>query len=158
MTFCAFVCAGLINGLVGCGSSDSSDLNSTDPRNYGPNPDLTPGELCTPEDPDFDGYRYAQRIPHCRRHVTRDDKYDIGKTYGISPDQFHKYEFDHYLSLSYGGSNSDLNVWPLIKPIAREKSRYEQYLFDEVSSGRMTQVQAVENIKSWRPENTNTQY
>lgn len=152
MSFCALVCAGLINGLVGCGSPNSSALNSNDDaETYGPDPRLTPGLLCDRNDADFDGYRYRQNIPHCRRHVTSGDKVAIGATYGLDESKFYKYEFDHFIPLSIGGSNDAKNVWPLIKHLAREKSKFEQELFDNVSVGNLTQAQAVDMIRNWKP-------
>jgi hypothetical protein len=69
-------------------SAPSAIASGADDRN----PELTPGEKCTRDDPDFQEYRYAERIPYCRRHVTHGDKVAIGRTYGIDEADFHLYQ------------------------------------------------------------------
>ena len=43
---------------------------------------LTPGALCTTDDPNFDGLRYPEQIAHCRRNVSRAEKNRIAAAYG----------------------------------------------------------------------------
>ncbi len=113
-------------------------------------PELTPGDLCTPADADFDERRYEEQIPHCRRNVTRSDKVRIGAAYGLDPSVFAQYQFDHFIPLSLGGSNDDENVWPLLVAHARRKAQLEQDLFNQLSRGDITQAEAIDEIRAWR--------
>lgn len=113
-------------------------------------PELTPGDLCTTADADFDEFRYEERIAHCRRNVSRSDKVRIGASYGLEPAVFSQYQFDHFIPLSLGGSNADENVWPLLVAHARRKAQLEQDLFNRLSQGVLTQAEAIEEIRAWR--------
>ena len=116
-----------------------------------PDPKLTPGTLCTESDPNFDGYRYPEHVPHCRRNVTQEMKKQIGREYGVAVSDFSKYEFDHYLPLGIGGSSSLSNLWPQRKDQADEKDVLEDKVFHELSDGDITQAEAVKEIRDWRP-------
>ncbi len=120
-------------------------------QGFPPPPDLTPGELCTPDDKDFDGYRYPSQIAHCRRNVSRREKIAVGASYGVSIDELHLYEIDHYIPLSIGGDNSPRNLWPLVKKVARAKSVVEALVYQAVAKGELNQDEAIEVIKAWRP-------
>ena len=85
---------------------------------YATKPDskLTPGELCTPNNSDFAGYRYPAHIAYCKRNVTIAMKLQVAQAYGgISQSDWPKYEFDHLIPLGIGGANSIHNVWPQLK-------------------------------------------
>lgn len=138
----------LESGLTGPSPGQSLDI----PRQgFPPPPELTPGELCSPTEQDFDGYRYPSQIAHCRRNVSHREKIAIGKSYGISPDELHFYEIDHYIPLSIGGNNSARNLWPLVKKVARAKSVVEARIYQAVAKGELTQDEATQAIKAWRP-------
>lgn len=141
--------------LAACGPNPSSSSDVSDhyfhPHRSERNRTLTPGDLCSRQNPHFDGLRYAERIPHCRREVSREQKDAIAATYGIYGGERHAYEIDHLIPLNIGGSNHDRNLWPLYRPFAREKSQYEQWLMQQVANGQMTQVIAIRNIQAWRP-------
>src|SRR6202007_2139707 len=42
-----------------------------------PDSSYTPGHLCSPSDPNFKEYRYAEHIPYCNRNVTQQMKLTI---------------------------------------------------------------------------------
>lgn len=112
---------------------------------------LTPGNLCSRQNPDFDGFRYAERIAHCRRAVSKETKLAVAASYGVYGEDRYNYEIDHFIPLNIGGSNDQRNLWPLHIPLAREKSQYEQWLMNQVAEGRLLQAAAIERIHAWRP-------
>ncbi len=118
-----------------------------------PDPDFTTGTLCTDGDASFDGYRYAEQIPHCARHVTSAMKSAVGAYYGIAKSDFPLYEFDHYIPLGLGGSTDVTNLWPQPIDEAPEKDALEQSLFDQLAKGLITQSDAVDQMRAWRPSN-----
>jgi len=107
------------------------------------------GDLCDTSDRDFDGFRYGQHIPHCRRAVSHEMKRFVANNFGIH-DNFHNYEIDHYIPLSIGGSNAPENLWPLPVPVARAKCELEGRVHLEVVRGEITQEQAIERVKNWK--------
>lgn len=147
-----FVLGICVVGMVACGQTDESTMLKAIPRHRGDRDEvLTPGDLCNKQNPDFDGFRYAERIPHCRREVSQDTKAAVAAAYGIYGDDRYAYEIDHFIPLNIGGSNHPRNLWPLYGPLAREKSRYELWLMNQVAQGNMVQSTAIERIRSWRP-------
>jgi len=115
-----------------------------------PDPGLTPGALCSADDPHFDGYRYAEHVPHCRRSVSRSRKDDVYEAYGVPDDERGAYEVDHRISLSLGGDNSFENLWPLYQPAARRKAQLEQQLYLDLRDGRIDQATAIDAVLNWR--------
>ncbi len=112
-----------------------------------PNPALTPGDT-------FPGVTQAQvcvsGYTEGVRNVTSDEKAEVYRRYGV-PNESGKHEVDHFIPLELGGSNMLTNLWPEpYEPIpgAHEKDRVENYLHDEVCSGRMTLAQAQEAIRT----------
>jgi hypothetical protein len=116
-----------------------------------PDPDKTPGALCTATDPNFAALRYAERIPICNRNVPIAERDAIGASYGIAQADFANYEFDHYIPLSIGGSDAPENLWPQPHSEALRKDTVEQQVFDGMNNGTMTQAQAIALIRAWRP-------
>ena len=148
------------------GSSDASDGATGSPRDAGaaagsyrddagtwhlPDPSKTPGVLCTPSDPNFAMYRYAEHIAYCNRNVPTPERDAIGAAYGIAAADFASYEFDHYIPLSIGGSDDPGNVWPQPHVEALRKDVVEQHVFDGMNGGTMTQAEAIAEIRAWRP-------
>ncbi len=107
------------------------------------------GDLCDTADKDFDGFRYQAHIPHCRRNVSHETKREVAHSFGIF-DGYEKYEIDHYIPLSIGGSNELDNLWPLPVPVARAKSELEGRIHQEVVRGEISQDQAIERVKRWK--------
>lgn len=122
------------------------------PQAFAAKPDakLTPGELCTPTNPDFAGYRYSEHIAYCRRNVSREMKIQIAQAYGGIPEsEWPKYEFDHLIPLNAGGDSSITNLWPQPISEAKEKDVLERQIFDGLSSGTLSQAQAVQMVWDW---------
>lgn len=110
-------------------------------------PGLTPGVLCTVQDPDFQSLDYAEQIPRCIRNVSQAEKFRIAAAYGgIPQSDWSKYEFDHLLPLCAGGSDAIGNVWPEPIAEAHEKDKLENAICREMRAGRMTQAQAIQKI------------
>jgi hypothetical protein len=118
--------------------------------NATPNEQETPGALCSASDTDFDGFRYAEHIAHCKRDVSGSKKRSVKASYGLRPSEYEDYQVDHRISLSIGGSNARANLWPLKIADAQRKARLEAELLDDVSNGRMTQASAIEKLLNWR--------
>lgn len=121
------------------------------PLRFGSAPDrsLTPGVLCTERDRDFDEHRYPERIAHCRRRLSQDEKKAVARRYGVPWEEHSLYQFDHLLSLCLGGSNDLRNIWPMPYADARAKARLEAELCGRLSRGELTQRAAVAEELSW---------
>jgi hypothetical protein len=115
-----------------------------------PNPELTPGVLCTAQDPNFSGYAYPEKIARCNRNVDDVEKNQIAQNYGSIPkSQWPQYEFDHLIPLCAGGSDDIHNVWPQPIAEAHEKDTLENDICGGLRAGTMTQTQAVQKVHQW---------
>ena len=117
-----------------------------------PDAAYTPGHLCTPTDPNFKEYRYAEHIPYCNRTVTRQMKLEISAHYGVAEADWPKYEFDHLIPLAAGGDSSIDNLWPQPRgnPDGSDgKDRLENSLYLQMNAGTITQAEAVRQIYAW---------
>jgi len=135
-------------------TSPAQAAPGSDTRSVRVTPDwaFTPGRLCTEDDPDFKEFRYPERIPYCRRNVTLQMKQEIAAHYGIPRAEWPDYEFDHLIPLALGGDSHVDNLWPQPhgNPDGSEgKDRLEDQLFKELSSGAITQAEAVRQIYAW---------
>ncbi len=120
-----------------------------------PNADVTPGLLCTADDPNFMGFYYAEKIARCKRNVGTAEKTQIAAEYGDIPkSEWHNYEFDHLLPLCAGGSDDIKNLWPQPIDEAHLKDRIEDEVCLGMSAGTMTQAVAVQKIKDWFDQNS----
>lgn len=112
-----------------------------------PDENLTPGSLCnTPSE-----YRYAERIPYCKRDVDSSLKWEIIKEYnsklGYQIQDRPKYKIDHYIPLCMGGSNNKDNLWPQHESVYEITDQVEHETCEELKSGSITQKAAVELIR-----------
>ncbi len=115
-----------------------------------PDPACTPGaifptatvsEICIPG--------YTTKV----RNVPIELKDQVYAEYGIASHEPGQYEVDHLIPLEVGGSNDIANLWPEPadpRPGFHEKDQLENYLHDEVCSGRISLQQAqLEIAKDW---------
>lgn len=119
-----------------------------------PDYSYTPGHLCSPDDPNFKEYRYAEHIPYCNRVVTQQMKQEISAHYGVLQSAWSGYEFDHLIPLAVGGDSSIDNLWP--QPHApgtpdgsEGKDKLELQLYLQMRDGKITQAEAVKQIYGW---------
>ena len=111
---------------------------------------LTPGDLCTSTNDDFDKFDYPENVARCKRHVTKSMKKKIAQDYGgIPEEEWQNYEFDHLLPLCIGGSNDLKNLWPEPLEDAEEKDKIENEVCRGMRSGTMKQSEAVSYILEW---------
>lgn len=114
----------------------------------GPLPDLqcTPGAIfpdATVEQICASGYSSSVR------NVSTETKREVYQEYGIYSHVSGQYEVDHLISLELGGSNDIANLWPEAadpKPGFHEKDEIENYLHDQVCTGKISLQKAQEEI------------
>jgi hypothetical protein len=111
-----------------------------------PDQTVTPGDLCTRQDPDFDGYRYKEHIAYCERNVTPAQKRQIYDQYNIPKSKRHNYTIDHFIPLSIGGSNSRENLWPEHVKIKELRIDLEINTYYELERGNISQKEAIRII------------
>ncbi len=111
-----------------------------------PNPEMTQGDYCDSEDPDFVDYRYQEKVPYCARNVSRWTKNEIYEQYDVPEKCRTEYTVDHYVPLFMGGSNQNANLWPEHKAVKATRQNLEMELYVELKNGRMTQSEALEII------------
>lgn len=64
-------------------------------RNIGktqPIESITPGSVCTTTDKDFKMLRYPEQIAICNRNVSKEEKEQVARLYGIDKKDWHNYE------------------------------------------------------------------
>lgn len=111
----------------------------------------TPGNLCTPSDPNFKEYRYPEHVAYCNRNVTKDMKLQIAAHYGVPQADWSNYEFDHLIPLGIGGDSSMDNLWPQPRGGTESdgKDKLENDLYKQLATGSITQKEAVRQIHDW---------
>lgn len=114
-----------------------------------PNYSLTPGEVfsaVTASQVCISGYSSSVRS------VSDSLKKQVYAEYDISyPQPTGEYEVDHFISLELGGDNSIKNLWPEPAnptPGFHQKDLVENYLHSEVCSGKITLIEAQNEIKT----------
>ncbi len=111
-----------------------------------PDPELTSGDFCTPEDRDFMEYRYEERVPTCFRAVSRHVKKRIYEAYGIPEKCRSQYTVDHFIPLFMGGSNHPQNLWPEHVDIKATRQNLEQQIYLQLANGTISHRSAVEAV------------
>ena len=79
------------------------------------------------------------------RNVSLAEKDQVYAEYGIPSHRAGEYEVDHLIPLEVGGSNEIANLWPQPAspaPGYHEKDRFENYLHDQLCSGKLSLAQA----------------
>lgn len=114
-----------------------------------PDPQLTPGELCSTPD----SFRYPAQIPYCERDLATSEKWMIIQTYMhklqfvINQSNREDFKIDHFIPLCMGGANTTKNLWPQHKSIYVITDPLERILCERLASGRITQKQAIDQMK-----------
>lgn len=83
------------------------------------------------------------------RNVPTSEKDQVYAEYGIASHYSGEYEVDHLVSLELGGSNDIANLWPELAnptPGFHQKDQTENYLHDQVCSGKVPLAQAQQEI------------
>lgn len=87
------------------------------------------------------------------RNVPQSTKDAVFAEYGIASHSPGEYEVDHLISLELGGSNGIANLWPEPAnptPGFHQKDQTENYLHDQVCSGKISLQQAqIEIATDW---------
>lgn len=109
-----------------------------------PDSTISPGQICTPDDPDFSHYRYDNQIAWCHRNVSWEERQEVYERYGIPSECQHRYTIDHIIPLSIGGSNAFENLWPEHRIVKEMRDQFEYEVFQLVRNGLLTQEQAIE--------------
>lgn len=109
-----------------------------------PNLQIAPGHLCQKRDKDFDRLRYKEKIPYCRRNVSKKRKDAICAKYGVFDRA--NYTVDHIIPLSMGGSNHNKNLWCQHRKIYT--GELEFWLYRNLELGRMRQAETLLSILS----------
>ncbi len=112
----------------------------------GPNPSITPGSKC-----ESDKTRHPERIPYCKRSVSSSEKWDVIEDYNrlganITRQNRNRFKIDHLIPLCIGGSNNLDNLWPQHESIYVQTDDVEHMTCSLVSSGDMTQKEAIELV------------
>jgi len=113
-----------------------------------PNSKFTHPDFCTVNDKDFDGFRYKEKIPHCKRNVSTATRKKVYALYGISWSERGAYTVDHLISLFDAGSNHISNLWPQHKSISSAK--LEGKLFRDLRDGKITSREALNKILDFK--------
>ena len=103
---------------------------------------LTLGELCTPDNKDFIGYRYKENIPICERNVSVATKNKVCERDGVKDRT--NYIVDHFNSLSMGGSNDINNLW--CEPKSLNTASKEAELYNQLKNGTKTQKEVLDEL------------
>lgn len=108
----------------------------------------TPGDLCDSRDNDFEGLRFKEKVPVCRRDVSYELKQRIYEKYKIPRACRFEYTIDHFYPLSMGGSNEPQNLWPEHIKVKQSRFELEQDTFNRMTMGQLTQEQALTLIRN----------
>ena len=108
-----------------------------------PDATQTKGSLCSPQNPDFERYRYDEEIAYCARNVSAETKAAIYRAYHVSSKCKSEYTIDHFIPLALGGTNEPDNLWPEPRSIKALRYNLENELYHKMDAGTITQAEAV---------------
>ena len=146
----------LVTGLVTFSAAFSLAFEASNNAKFpqGPDPILTPGELCSTGNI----RRYPEGIRYCPRDVQSDEKRNIIDTYdkarGFQVGQMPRGQFkiDHYIPLCAGGSNERDNLWPQHESIYNVTDPLEAAICEKMSQGKLKQADAIAIIKQGKAD------
>ncbi|KAJ3115752.1 hypothetical protein HDU96_000083 [Phlyctochytrium bullatum] len=148
--------------LVACAAISAVVAAPIERRTIPDVPDMSfsPGVLCTPDDPHYMGEFYG--IHKCKRNFSRAQKAKVAAFYGLDDSEWPDVEFDHLIPLGIGGANSIHNVWPQRGPAGEnesgDKDDVELQAYRLLSSGQISQREAVQMIFDWMNQAYGTTY
>ena len=137
------------------GKCHAVHVDPSDPQAFLPDSSCTPGEIDTTVTQDdiatticHSGYTQTVGPPVSYTNSLKEQQI---ADYGYEDTTMSDYEEDHFISLELGGSPKDpRNLWPEPHPSTNEKDTVENYLHAQVCSGKLTLVQAQQEItKNW---------
>ena len=108
----------------------------------------TPGDLCDTRNHDFAGYRFAEKVPYCRRDVSWELKQRVYDKYKIPRQCRREYTIDHFIPLSMGGSNHERNLWPEHRKIKQSRFDLETETYEKLLHGFLKRDEAYEIIRT----------
>jgi len=111
-----------------------------------PDEQITKGHLCSPKDPDLEGYRYSEHIAVCKRVVSTSVKNRIYLKYNVALVNKKYYTIDHFIPLAIGGSNDEDNLWPEPRAVKRTRPNLEMDIYEAMKRGQMSQREAIRII------------
>jgi hypothetical protein len=126
-------------------------VDPNDPEAFLPDKSCTPGSI----NPAVTQENIYQTI--CKSGYTKTVRPPVSYTntlkkqqiedYGYKDTDTGNYEEDHFISLELGGSPSDpKNLWPEPHPSFNKKDSVESYLHTQICTGKITLLQAQEEI------------
>ncbi len=107
---------------------------------------LTPGDFCDESDRDFKEFRYAEKMPYCKRNVSTNSKTRIYEQYKVAIKCKHRYTIDHFVPLALGGNNDQKNLWPEHVLVKATREKLEMELYHAVDQGQISLDEAVQII------------
>jgi hypothetical protein len=145
--------------VLGISSSSAKchaiQVDTADAQAFLPDPNCTPGEIDLKVTQDnlftticHTGYTQTVRPPVSYTNLLKKQQIT---DYGYQDVNMKDYEEDHFISLELGGSPKDpKNLWPEPHSSFNEKDKVENYLHSQICSGKLTLVQAQQEIiKNW---------
>ena len=85
-----------------------------------------------------------------KRQMTPAEKSALFDRAGIPKNQRKNYVIDHILPLELGGTDALSNLHVQSKATAKQKHRVERFLVKQVKSGKMSLLQAQQEIGHWQ--------
>lgn len=128
------------------GFAANTHLKKVYPFPLTPDEQMTPGEICTFDNPDFIEKRYGEQIPYCKRAVSGGKKRYIYSRYKIPSKCRGSYTIDHFYPLSIGGNNEVENLWPEHKKVKDTRKNLEWEVYLALKAGDITQQEALDII------------
>ena len=138
----------LIFALI-CSAAIAADFPTS------PNSELTPGSLCQSTK-----LRYAERIPYCKRDVSREMKQKVFQIYRsklgfrLDPAKRGEFKIDHLIPLCAGGSNNKNNLWPQHQTLYLKTDPLEHTGCEKLANGKIKQRDLVDLIKKAKSDPT----
>ncbi len=117
-----------------------------------PDRTLSPGTLCTLDDPDLmRTYNHGfGDIPICNRNVSPRTKFEVLERYNIPAKARASYKIDHVIPLGIGGSNSILNLFPINLSVTDDYEKIESTTYEGFINGKFSQEYAIKMVLEWK--------